>query len=149
VPACPPGRPAPAQPKPRQQRRPRSQTCPDAAQALQEALSLYRDLGDQIGEAEALNEAGALHMFRGDLSAAETRHRQALDLASEMDLPWGEAHALAGLGRCALSAGRAADAEADLRKARDIFQQIGAAEASGISAELDALTNPGPSTHKQ
>jgi hypothetical protein len=53
-----------------------------------------------------------------------------------------EAHALAGLGRCALAVGRAADAETSLRQAREIFQQIGAAEALGVLAELDALTGP-------
>ena len=50
-----------------------------------------------------------------------------------------EAHALAGLGRCAQAVGRTADAEAGLRNALAIFQRIGAAEAAGVSAELDAL----------
>jgi tetratricopeptide (TPR) repeat protein len=117
---------------------------PAAARALEEALGLYRDLGDRGGEAEALNEAGSLHRVRGDLSAARTCHRQALNLAREFGSSWDEAHALAGLGRCALAAGRAADAEASLRQAREIFQRTGAAEASGIAAELDALTKAGP-----
>ncbi len=117
---------------------------PDAAQTLKEALGLYRDLGDRKGEAETLNEAGTLHRVRGDLSAAGTCHRQALDLAREIGSSWDEAHALAGLGRCALAAGRAADAEASLRQAQEIFQGTGAVEASGVSAELDALTNAGP-----
>jgi tetratricopeptide (TPR) repeat protein len=117
---------------------------PGAARVLEEALGLYRDLGDRGGEAEALNEAGSLHRVRGDLSVARTCHRQALDLAREFGSSWDEAHALAGLGRCALAAGRAADAEASLRQAREIFQRTGAAEASGVSAELDALTKAGP-----
>jgi tetratricopeptide (TPR) repeat protein len=117
---------------------------PGAAQALEAALGLYRDLGDRGGEVEALNEAGSLHRLRGDLSAAGTCHRQALDLAREFSSSWDEAHALAGLGRCALAAGRAADAEASLRQAREIFQRTGAAEASGLSAELDALAKAGP-----
>jgi hypothetical protein len=36
------------------------------------------------------------------------------------------------MGRCALAAGRTADAEADLREAREIFQRIGAAEANEV-----------------
>ena len=80
-----------------------------AVQAMQEALAIYRDLGDRDGEAEALNEAGTLHRVRGDLSAAGSCHRKALDLAREIGLSWDEAHALAGLGRCGLAAGRTAD----------------------------------------
>ncbi|HEY5988910.1 MAG TPA: hypothetical protein VIV12_21395 [Streptosporangiaceae bacterium] len=49
-----------------------------------------------------------------------------------------------GLGRCALAAGRTAEAELGLRQAREICQRIGAAEASGVAAELDALTEAGP-----
>jgi tetratricopeptide (TPR) repeat protein len=117
---------------------------PGAAQVLEEALDLSRDLGDLGGVAEALNEAGSLHLACGDLSAAGTCHRQALDLAREIGSSWDEAHALAGLSRCALAAGRGADAEAGLWQAREIFQRIGAAEASGVSAELNALTKTGP-----
>jgi tetratricopeptide (TPR) repeat protein len=117
---------------------------PGAAEVLEEALGLYHDLGDRGGEAEALNEAGSLHRVRGDFPAAANCHQQALDLAREFGSSWDEAHALAGLGRCALAAGHAADAEAILRQAREIFRETGAAEASGISAELDALTNAGP-----
>ena len=34
-------------------------------------------------------------------------------------------------------------AEAGLRQAQEIFQRIGAAEAVGVAAELDALTEAG------
>ena len=46
---------------------------------------------------------------------------------------------MAGLGRCALAAGRAAGAEDRLRRAVQIFRRIGAAGAAGISRELGAL----------
>jgi hypothetical protein len=51
-----------------------------------------------------------------------------------------EAQGLAGLGRCALAAGRTAEAEAGLQEALAIFQRIGAAEAGDVSAELDVLS---------
>jgi hypothetical protein len=60
-----------------------------------------------------------------------------------------EAHALAGLGRCALAAGRTTEAQDRLRHALAILRRIGAAEAPGVSAELDALLaapDPGPSS---
>ena len=66
-------------------------------------------------------------------------HQHALDLARQLGIPLEEAHALDGLGRCARAASRAAEAEKGLRRALAIFQRIGAAEAAGVSAELDAL----------
>ena len=64
---------------------------------------------------------------------------QAVDLAREIGIAWDEAHALAGLARCARAAGRTAEAEDKLRQALAIFQRIGAAEAADVPAELDAL----------
>ena len=113
---------------------------PGATEALEESLGILRDIGDRGSEAEALNAVGTLRRVRGDLGRAMAYHRQALDLAREADSSWDEAHALAGLGRCALAAGRTADAMASLRQARDIFQRIGAAEAAGVAAEIDPLT---------
>ena len=117
---------------------------PGAAEALEEALGIYRDLGDRGGEAEVLNEVGTLHRVRGDLDPAGACHQRALDLAREIGSSWDEAHALAGLARCALAAGRTAKAEDRLRQALEIFQRIGAAEAADVSAELEALTDARP-----
>ena len=90
----------------------------------------------------AVNESGTLHRVSGDLAQAEGCHRQALDLARAIASSWDEAHALAGLGCCALAAGHAAQAEALLRQALEIFQRIGAAEVPDLLAELEALTSP-------
>ena len=46
-------------------------------------------------------------------------------LARQIGSSSDEAHALAGLGRCALAAGHAAEAEDRLRQALEIFQRIG------------------------
>jgi len=91
-----------------------------------------------------LNERGTLHRVSGDLAQAEGCHRQALDLARAIDTSSDEAHALAGLGRCALAAGHAAQAEALLRQALEIFQRIGAGEARDLLTELDTLTGLPP-----
>jgi tetratricopeptide (TPR) repeat protein/transcriptional regulator with XRE-family HTH domain len=115
---------------------------PAAAENLREALRIHRDIGSRHGEVEALNEVGMLTRARGDLSQAEACHQQALDLARQIGSPLDEARALAGLARCALADGSPAEAEAEdgLRQALTIFQQIGAAEAADLSAELDALS---------
>jgi tetratricopeptide (TPR) repeat protein len=117
---------------------------PGAAEALEAALGICRDLGDRGGKAEGLNEVGTLHRVRGDLDQAGAYHRQALDLAREIGSSWDEACALAGLARCALAAGRTGDAEAGLQQAQEIFQRIGAADATSVAAELDALTEADP-----
>ncbi len=121
---------------------------PGAAEAVEAALGICRDLGDRAGEVETLNEMGTLHRVRGDLDAAGACHRQALDLAREIDSSWDEAQALAGLARCAMAAGRTADAAAGLRQAQEIFRRIGAAEATGVAAELDALTGAAPTAER-
>ena len=115
-----------------------------AARVLDQALSLYRDLGDREGTAETLNERGTLHRDSGELARAEGCHQEALELARAITSSWNEACALAGLGRCARAIGHTAQAEALLRQAHQMFQQIGAAEARDVLAELNALTGPRP-----
>jgi tetratricopeptide (TPR) repeat protein/transcriptional regulator with XRE-family HTH domain len=113
---------------------------PAAARDLEQALGIHRDMGDRGGEVRALNETGTLSRARGDLGQARSCHQQALDLARNIGSTWGEAHALAGLARCALAADHIAEATAGLGQALEIFRRIGAAEASDVSAELDALS---------
>jgi tetratricopeptide (TPR) repeat protein len=113
-----------------------------AAEALEEALDISRDITHRHGEAEILNETGALYRVRGDPTRAAEYHRQALTLSREIASPRDEACALAALGRCALALGRTSDAAEHLRQARDIFHQIGAAEAADVAAELGTLAGP-------
>jgi tetratricopeptide (TPR) repeat protein len=115
-----------------------------AGQALEQALNIARNIGNRGGEAEILNETGELYRVRGDPGRAANYHRQALALSREIASLRDEACALAGLGRYALTLGRTSDAAENLRQARDIFQRIGAAEATDVAAELDSLAGPGP-----
>lgn len=80
----------------------------------------------------------------GEIAQAERRHRQALELARVIASSCDEAHALAGLGRCAMAAVQVTQAGTLLQQAPEIFQRIGAAEAPGLAAELGALTSPPP-----
>jgi len=91
-----------------------------------------------------LNQRGMLHRVSSDPAQAERCHQQALELARAIPSSWDEAHALAGLGRCAMAVGRATQAKVLLRQALEIFQRIGAAEAPDLLAELAALTGPPP-----
>jgi class 3 adenylate cyclase/tetratricopeptide (TPR) repeat protein len=117
---------------------------PDAARDLEEALGIFRDIGERGGEVEALNQVGTLHRACGDLGQAGSCHQQALDLARQIGSSQDEGHALAGLGRCALAADRTAEAADRLRQALEIFRRLGAAEATEVSAELEALADTRP-----
>ncbi len=108
----------------------------EATVALGQALVIYRDLGDRGGEVEVLNETGTLALAQGDVRQAVGYHRQALGVAHAISVSWDEACALAGLGRCALAEGHADEGRDLLRQAQEIFQRIGAAEATDLAAEL-------------
>lgn len=97
------------------------------------------DMGDRGAVAEFLNEIGTLHLVSGNPEQAARRYQEALELGLQLCTPWDQAHALAGIGRCALAAGNAADAHSYLRQAHEIFQRIGATEATGIATELRAI----------
>ena len=111
-----------------------------AEELLEQALGIFEELGDV---AEALNELGTLHRVRRDLDRAEACHRQALTRARDVESQLDEARALEGLGRCALAAGRTADALAMLTEAHAIFMRMGIAEASTITALLNDISEAG------
>jgi Flp pilus assembly protein TadD len=112
---------------------------PAAAQALDQSLDILRDVGDRCNEVEVLNERGTLHRVSGDLTSAVGCHQRALTLARTLASSPEEAHALAGLGRCAMAAGSTTRAEVLLRQALQIFQRIGAADVPDLLSELDTL----------
>jgi hypothetical protein len=76
----------------------------------------------------------------GEVASAQRCHRLALELSRDMASFWDEAHALAGLGRCALATGRPSEGKALLQQALGVFQRIGAAETPELLEELNALT---------
>jgi tetratricopeptide (TPR) repeat protein/transcriptional regulator with XRE-family HTH domain len=107
-----------------------------ARQLLEQALGILKELDDV---AEVLNELGTLHRAGRDLDSAEACHRQALGKAREVEGLLDEARALAGLGRCALAAGRKAAALPVLAEAHAIFARMGVAEAGEISVLLNDI----------
>ena len=67
---------------------------PAAAQALEQALDIYRDLGDRLGQANALRELGIVRRLTGDYPAAAQAQEQALDIYRDLGDRNGEAVAL-------------------------------------------------------
>jgi tetratricopeptide (TPR) repeat protein/transcriptional regulator with XRE-family HTH domain len=111
---------------------------PASAQGLADALAISRELCAAGMEAEILNCTGSLHHSRGDLEKARACYQSALRRGRDLAIPLEEGRALAGLGRCALSAGDDADALDLLRLAHDVLVRAGAAEAQAIATELNA-----------
>jgi tetratricopeptide (TPR) repeat protein len=101
-------------------------------------------MGDRGGTATGLNDLGELHRAQGDIDHARDCHQQALDLARQIHSFWDEAHAVAGLGRCARAAGDNPVAARLLGQAHRIFRRIGSAEATGLAAELRAMSENDP-----
>jgi class 3 adenylate cyclase/tetratricopeptide (TPR) repeat protein len=79
---------------------------------------------------------GLLAERRGECEAAAVRFAAAAAGWHAFEVPYEEAQALLGQGRCLLTLGRAPDAAAPLAAAREIFARLGARPAL---AETDAL----------
>ncbi len=75
-----------------------------ASAAEQEALRIFRELGERVDEGIALLHLGQIAHYIGDDGQAATRSQQALDLAREIDNPELEGECQLMLGRCAFEA---------------------------------------------
>jgi tetratricopeptide (TPR) repeat protein/transcriptional regulator with XRE-family HTH domain len=71
---------------------------PAAAEALEQALSIYGDLGNQLGQANALNYLGIVRCLTGDYPAAAGAQEQALSSYRDLGDRRGQANALRELG---------------------------------------------------
>ncbi|MGK5553228.1 BTAD domain-containing putative transcriptional regulator [Actinomadura kijaniata] len=86
------------------------------ADASEQALALFRTLGDRGGELLTVHPRAALAERRGDRREAERLHREGLALAEDLGM-WAEtADRLSGLGRIALLRG-------DLGAARELYER--------------------------
>ena len=76
-----------------------------AAANQQQALALFSDLGNLLGQAEAHNNFGQLAIRAANTPQARTHHAQALAIARDISAPLEEARALEGLGQTHLQDG--------------------------------------------
>ena len=74
----------------------------------EEALALYREVGDQTGIGTTLNNLAAQMVQAGDLAAAEKNFQAALDIWRAMGSPDGAATALTNLGDIRMALGEIA-----------------------------------------
>ncbi len=71
---------------------------PGAADAQEEALGIFRDLGDRRGEADALNRLGAVRRLTGDYPAAAAAQEEALSIYRNIGDRGGEVETLNEVG---------------------------------------------------
>jgi tetratricopeptide (TPR) repeat protein len=121
---------------------------PAAAASHQHALELLRDLGDPLGQAEALNHLAELSLRTSAAGPARDQHIRALAIARDLGASPEEARALEGLGNSHLHDGNPGQAAEYLRQALAIYQRIGAPATQRVQETLQRhrlpSTTPGP-----
>ena len=70
-----------------------------AAQILEEALGISRDVADRALEASTLNSLGTLRYLTGDYPGSARFQEEAVDICREIGDQSGQAYGLNGLGR--------------------------------------------------
>jgi tetratricopeptide (TPR) repeat protein len=104
---------------------------------LEEALAIYRDLGDPVGEANLLWALGGVAYFTNALPEAIERFRAALDGFRAVGQRTMEAWSLHMLGSALLKSGSAEEARTTLRHALRHFHEAG--DLAGVNLCLDDL----------
>jgi predicted ATPase/class 3 adenylate cyclase len=108
-----------------------------AGEILDEALAIYRRLGDDRGTANVLWAQGIQAYFSNDNAAAAPFFAEALDLYRKVGDRTQEAWALHQLGSARLKLGQTAEARELIRSALRIFEDTG--DISGMTMALDDL----------
>jgi predicted ATPase/DNA-binding SARP family transcriptional activator len=91
----------------------------------QQALDLYRALGDRWGEANALATLGSIAWNLGNFDEAHHWHQESLALRQRLGDRRGIANSLMAVGTTALSQGRLAESEEMVRQGCAMRQEIG------------------------
>jgi tetratricopeptide (TPR) repeat protein/TolB-like protein len=101
----------------------------DARQAVTDplvrALALMTQLGNLQGRGDVLNAMGVAHQRLGELDAATARYAEAAALRQQAGDERGAAVSQANRAGILVTQGRFAEAEPDLRAARDVYRRIG------------------------
>ncbi len=104
---------------------------------LEEALAIYRDLGDPVGEANLLWALGSVAYFTNALPEAIDHFRAALDGFRSVGQRTMEAWSLHMLGTALLKSGSVDEARTTLRHALRHFHEAG--DLAGVNLCLDDL----------
>jgi tetratricopeptide (TPR) repeat protein len=113
--------------------------CPQSEVFLMQALTLSRDIGDRVAEADALNGLGEVLLAAGHADQALAQHRAALSLASRTGDKYEQARAQDGLGCGYLAGGDGEATRCHWVRALSLHARLGTPEAGRIRTRLAAL----------
>jgi tetratricopeptide (TPR) repeat protein/transcriptional regulator with XRE-family HTH domain len=109
---------------------------PAATASATRALELYRDLGHQAGQGDALGFLGLLHRMSGDYPAAAVCLQQALRLFLDAANPAGQAIVLTELGAVHSGTGDYPAAATSHQQALGLFRSLGHRPGQGYVLTL-------------
>jgi tetratricopeptide (TPR) repeat protein len=98
---------------------------PGAFRTIDDALELWRTIGDEHGLATALRARGRTSMFTGDMVWADADCREALAVYRRLDDRRGEAWAIQNLATIAFFRGQTDQADEFLQEAGALFDDLG------------------------
>src|SRR3984893_6490652 len=110
-----------------------------AADHHQQAITLFREIGDQDGEARALNTAGETLRATGRPSHARTQHAAALALASQIGDQYEQARAHDGLAHTHHATGNPSQARQHWHHALTLYTDLTVPDADTVRTHLAAL----------
>lgn len=96
-----------------------------AEATLLEALRIYQQSGDVLGEAHCIKRLGEIALARSQHDEARLRYEQALSLYQQIDDVLGQANCIRGLGNIALERSQYDEARMRFEQAMLLDQQIG------------------------
>jgi len=107
-----------------------------AQELLDQALSLFRAVGDRLGEADTLRAIGDVHNFRKQIDDALAAYEQALSLFRAVGSRLGEANTLQAIGHVHNFRDKYDDALAAYDQALSLFRAVGSrlGEANTLQA---------------
>ena len=95
-----------------------------ARSCYQEALPLYREVGDRLGEANCILRLGDIALDRADPEQARSRYEEALPLYRQVGELLGEADCIQSLGDIALRRSDHEQARQNYRTALALYERI-------------------------
>jgi predicted ATPase/class 3 adenylate cyclase len=96
-----------------------------ASALIEQALALWRELGDKPGMADALLNLGRVARLQGDYERSGKLVRESLALFQEQQIMWGVIWALISLGDVALDQGDSVQALEPLQEALALTESLG------------------------
>jgi len=113
-----------------------------AADYHQQALTLFREIGDRGGEAAALNGLGETLLADGRTGHARAQHSAALTIAEQIGDRYEQASAHNGLANAHHASGDTDRARHHWQQALALFAELDVPEADQVRAHLTGLDSP-------